>query len=81
MYVIKSNCHSNNIILKNLLNSVGSLTWYMPFNCDTTNWESRQTSRDHIPLEMTSRNNSIMFLYSKKLLDDDQRHTPLKDTN
>ena len=35
-----SNCCSSNLTRKNLLNNVGSLTWYKPFSCDTTNSES-----------------------------------------
>ena len=81
MYVIKSNYCSNNLTLENILNSVGSLTRYMPFNCDTTNWESRKNLRDWIPLEMESHHNSIMKLYSTTLLDDGWRKTPPEDTN
>ena len=81
MYAMQSNLYSNNITLKNLLNNVGSMTWYMPFNCDTTNWDSRRNLRDQTPLEMESCNNSITALYSTTLLDDGWRQTPPEDTN
>ena len=80
MYVMHSNCCSNNITHKNLHNKVGSLIRYNPFNCDTTSCDSRQTSRDQTPLEMASPSSSIMTLYSTTLCDDGQRHTPSEDT-
>ena len=79
IYVILSNCHSNNLTRKNLLNNVGSLTWYKPFNCDTTNYESRRTSREWTPCEMASHRSSITVLYSATLLEDGRRHTPPED--
>ena len=54
-----SNCRSSNLTRKNLLNNVGSLTWYKPFSYDTTNSESRRTSRERTPCEMVSRRSSI----------------------
>ena len=59
-----SNCHSNNLTHKNLLNNVRSLTWYKPLSCDTTNFESRRTSRERMPCEMESRRSSMTALYS-----------------
>ena len=80
MYVIFSNCHSNNLTRKNLLNNVGSLTWYKPLSCDTTNSESSRTSRERTPCEMASRRSSITALYLATLLEDGRRHTPPKDS-
>ena len=79
MYVILSNYHSNNLTRKNLFNNVGSLTWYKPLSCDTTNSESRSTSRERIPCEMASRRSSIMTLYSTTLFEDGHSHTPPED--
>ena len=75
-----SNCHSNNITRKNLCNKIISVIQYKPFDYDKTSSESRSTSRDRIPLEMASHSSLIMTLYSTTLLDDGQRHTPLRDT-
>ena len=79
MYHILSNCRSNNLTCKNLLNNVGSLTWYKPLSCDTTNSESRRTSRERTPFEMESHRSSITTLYLATLLEDGRRHTPLED--
>ena len=79
MYVMFSNCRSNNLTHKNLCNKVGYLTWHMAFNYKTTNWEWRHTLRDQIPWEMELRNNSITTLYSTILFDEGQRHTPLEE--
>ena len=79
MYVILSNCHSNNLTRKNLLNNVESLTWYKPLSCDSTNSESRRTSRERTPCEMASRRSSITTLYSTTLFEDGHKHTPPKD--
>ena len=75
-----SNCRSSNLTRKNLLNNVGSLTWYKPFSCDTTNSESRRTSRERTPCEMASRRSSITALYSATLMEDGHRHTPPQDS-
>ena len=80
MYVILSNCRSNNLTRKNLLNNVGSLTWYKPLSYDTTNSESRRTSRERMPCEMASRRSSIMTLYSATLFEDGCKHMPPKDS-
>ena len=77
MYVILLNCRSNN--LNNLLNNVGSLTWYKPLSCDTTNSESRRTSRERT-CEMASYRSSIMTPYSAALLEDGHRHMPPEDS-
>ena len=79
MYVILSNCHSNNLTRNNLLNNVGSLTWYKPLSYDTTNSESRRTSRERTPCEMASRRSSITALYSATLFEDGRRHMPHED--
>ena len=79
MYVMCSNCHSNNITHKNIHNKVGSWTQYTPFNSNTTNCESIRTSRDRIPLEMASHISSITTLYSTMLFDEGQRHLPPED--
>ena len=79
MYVILSNCCSNNLTYKNLLNNVGSLTWYKPLSCDTTNSESRPTSRERTPCEMASRRSSITTLYLATLFEYGHKHMPPKD--
>ena len=79
MYVMLSNCHSNNLTHKNLCNNVESLTWYTPLSCDTTNFESRRTSRERTPCEMASRRSSIMALYSATLFEDGRKNTPPED--
>ena len=79
MYVILSNFRSNNLTHKNLLNNVGSLTWYNPLSYDTTNSESRRTSRERTPCEMTSHRSSITALYSATLFEDGHKHTPPED--
>ena len=79
MYVMFSNFHSSNITRKNLHNNVGSLIRYKPLSCETTNCESRRTSRERTPCEMDSRNNSITTLYSTTLFEDGCKHTPLED--
>ena len=79
MYVILSNFHSSNITRKNLRNNVGSLTQYNPLSCETTNCESRRTSRERTPCEMASCNNSITTLYSATLFDEGRKHMPPKD--
>ena len=79
MYVILSNCHYNNLTHKNIRNNVESLTWYKPLSYDTTNSESRRTSRDRIPCEMESRKSSITALYSSTLFEEGRKHTPPKD--
>ena len=71
-----SNCRSSNLTRKNLLNNVGSLTWYKPFSCDTTNSESRRTSRERTPCEMESRRSSITELYSTIFFEEGHKHTP-----
>ena len=70
---MKTNCHSNNLTLKNLLSNVGSLTRYRPLH-----YESRITSKDRIPFEMASCSRSIIVVYSATLFEDGWRHTPLK---
>ena len=80
MYVILSNFYSNNLTRKNLINNVGSLTWYKPLSYDTTNSESRCTSRERTPCEMASCRSSIMALYSATLLEDGRKHTPPEDS-
>ena len=75
-----SNFRSNNLTCKSLLNNVRSLSWYKPLSYDTTNSESRRTSRERIPCEMESRRSSIMALYSTTLFEDGWRHTPPEDT-
>ena len=79
MYVILSNCRSNNLTRNNILNNVGSLTWYKPLSCDTTNFELIHTSRERIPCEMASYRSSIMELYSVTLFEEGHKHTPLED--
>ena len=69
IYVILSNCRSNNLTHKNVLNNIRSLTWYRPLSYDTTNSESRHTSRERTPFEMASCRSSIMALYSATLLE------------
>ena len=81
MYVMLSNCSSNNITHKNVHNNVGSLTWYNPFNYDTINCESRRTSRERTPCEMASHRSSIMALYSATLFEEGHKHTPPEDNN
>ena len=76
IYVILSNFHSKNITCKNLLNNVGSLTWYKPLSCDTTNSESRRTSRERTLCEMASRRSSIATLYSETLFEYGGKHMP-----
>ena len=70
---------SNNLTCKNLCSNVGSLTWYKPLSCDTTNYKSRRTSREWTPCEMESHNNSIMTLYSAALFDEGHKQTPLEE--
>ena len=79
MYVILSNCRSNNLTRKNILNTVGSLTWYKPLSCDTTNSESRRTSRERTPCKMASCRSSITTLYSETLFEEGRKHTPPED--
>ena len=79
MYVRLSNFHSNNLTHKNLHNNVGSLTRYKPLSCDTTNCESRHTSRERTPCEMTSLNSLITTLYSTTLFEEGCKHTPPED--
>ena len=79
IYVILSNCRSNNLTHKNLLNNVGSLTWYKPFSYDTANSESRHTSRDRISCEMASHRSSITALYLATLFEEGHKHTPPED--
>ena len=79
MYVIFSNCRSNNLTCKNLLNNVRSLTCYKPLSYDTTNSESSCASRERTPCEMVSRRSSIMTLYSATLFEDGHKHTPPED--
>ena len=76
MYVILSNFRSRNITHKNHRNNVGSLRRYKPLSCETTNCESRRTSRERSPYEMASHNNSITTLYSATLFDEGCRKTP-----
>ena len=81
MYVILSNCRSNKITHKNLLNNVGSLTWYKPLSCGTTNSESRRTSRERTPCKMASRRSSIMALYLATLFKEGCKYmTPEENT-
>ena len=79
MYVILSNCHSNNIKCKNILNNVRSLTCYKILSCDTTNSESRRTSRERTPCEMASHRSSITALYLATLFEEGYKHTPPED--
>ena len=79
MYVILSNCCSNNLTRKNLLNNVRSLTWYKPLSCDTTNSESSRTSRERTPCEMASHRSSMMALYSATLFEEGHKHTLPED--
>ena len=56
MYVIFLNFRSNNIARKNLLNNVGSLTWYKPLTVTllTSNQDVPQEIEHHVkwhPLE------------------------------
>ena len=76
MYVILSNCHSSNLTRKNLRNNVGSLIRYKLLSYETTNYESRRTSRERTPCEMESRNNSMTTLYSATLFDEGRKHMP-----
>ena len=68
-----------NLTRKNLLNNVGSLTWYKPLSCDTTNSESTHTSRERTPCEMASHRSSLTALYLATLFEDGHRHTPPED--
>ena len=79
MYVILSNCRSNNLTRNNLLNNVGSLTWYKPLSYDTTDSESSRTSRERTPFEMASRNILITILYSATLFEEGRKHMPPQD--
>ena len=79
MYVIFSNFHSSNLTRKNIHNNVGSLIPYKPLSCETTNCESRGTSRERTPCEMASHNNSIMALYSATLFKEVRKNMPPKD--
>ena len=79
MYVMLSNCRSNNLTRKNLRNNVESLTWYKPLSCDTTNSVSRRTSRERTPCEMASRRSSITTLYPTTLFEEGCKHTPPED--
>ena len=79
MYVILSNCRSNNLTHKNIHNNVGSLILYKPLSCDTTNCESRRTSRERKPCEMESHKSSITTLYSTTLFEEGRKHTPPED--
>ena len=71
-----SNCRSCNLTRKDLHNNVRFLIRYKPLSCETTNYESRRTSRERTPCEMASRNNSIMALYSATLFEEGRKHTP-----
>ena len=71
--------HRNNRTRKNLLYNIGSLTWYKPLSCDTTNSESRHTSRERTPCRMASHRSSITTLYSTTLFEDGRKHTPPED--
>ena len=79
MYVILSNCHSRNLTRKNLHNNVGSLIRYKTLSYETTNCESRRTSREQTPCEMASHNNSMMELYSGTFFEEVRKHTPPED--
>ena len=79
MYVIFSNCCSSNLTHKNSCNNIESLIRYNPLSCETTNYESRCTSRDRMPCEMASCNNSTTVLYSSTLFEEGHKHTPPKD--
>ena len=79
MYVMLSNFRSNNLTRKNIRNNVGSLIRYKPLSCETTNYESRRTSRERTSCEMESRNNSITALYSATLFEEGRKHTPPED--
>ena len=79
MYFMLSNCHSSNLTHKNLRNNVGSIIQYKPLSCETTNCESRHTSRERTPCEMASHNSSITTLYSATLFKEVRKHTPLED--
>ena len=79
MYVMFSNCRSSNLTHKNLLNNVGSLTWYKPLSYDTTNSESRCTSRERTPCKMASHRSSITALYSATLFEEGHKYMPPKD--
>ena len=76
MYVMLSNCHSNNLTHKNPHNNVGSIASYKPLSCDTTNYESRCTSRERTPCEMASRRSLITALYSATLFEEGHKHAP-----
>ena len=52
MYVILLNFRSSNLTRKNLRNNVGSLTWYKPLSCETTNCKQIHTSRERTPCKM-----------------------------
>ena len=74
-----SNCHSSNLTRNNIHNNVRSLIRYKPLSYETTNYESRHTSRERTPCEMASHNNSIMALYSATLFEEGHKHTPPED--
>ena len=79
MYVIFSNCRSSNLTRKNISSDVRSLIQYKPLSCETTNDESRHTSRERTPCEMASCNNSITTLYSTTLFNEGHKLTPPED--
>ena len=76
MYVILSNFCSSNITCKNIRNNVKSLTQYKTLSCETTNCESRCTSRERTPCKMASHNNAITALYLETLFDEGRKHIP-----
>ena len=79
MYVMLSNFRSKNLTRKNIRNNVGSLIRYKPLRCDTTNYESRRTSRERTPCEMASCNSLITALYSATLFKEGRKYTPPED--
>ena len=79
MYVIFLNCRSSNLTRKNICNNVGSLIRYKILSCDTTNCESRHTSRERTPCEMASHNSSITARYLATLFEEGHKHTPPED--
>ena len=79
MYVMFSNCRSSNLTRKNLRNNIKSLIGYKPLSCETTNYESRCTSRERTLCEMASCSNSITALYSTTLFEEGRKHTPPED--
>ena len=81
MYVMFLNCRYNNITCKNIHNNVESITRYKPLSCDTTNCESRHTSRERTPCEMASSNNSITTLYSATLFEEGHKQMPPQDNS